>query len=184
MLQSLPIGRWWGIPVFLHWSLLIPLVLFCALPGLGISAFFIVFGSILLHEFGHVWCARREGIGTEAVYLSFLGGLAGLSREPQPVREELIVTAGGPAVNLFLWAGFVFGQKDSGCYGGHCKAGSYSCKSCISSPETASLACKCLRLHGDVVLSDWHTYRNKCKVVILKQRSLCRILALNSSQAP
>lgn len=65
----------------------------------------LVFGCILLHEFGHILMARRFGIRTPEVLLSPIGGLARLERMPEEPRQELLVALAGPAVTLALAAG-------------------------------------------------------------------------------
>ena len=39
------------------------------------------FGSILLHELGHAWVARRNGIGISSIQLWIFGGMARMDRE-------------------------------------------------------------------------------------------------------
>jgi len=63
----------------------------------------ILFGSILLHELGHAFAARRVGGDCDRVVLWPLGGLA-FCRTPNFWHAKLIVSAGGPAVNLVLAA--------------------------------------------------------------------------------
>jgi stage IV sporulation protein FB len=62
----------------------------------------LVFGCILLHEFGHIVMARRFGIRTPDVLLSPIGGMARLERMPEEPKQELLVALAGPAVTLAI----------------------------------------------------------------------------------
>ena len=105
---SLKVGRIWGIEIRLHWIFL----LWAAFELLrrdrfgGTSNVLIylgfLFSAVLLHEFGHCFAARRVGGSADSVLLWPLGGLA-LVTIPQRPREQFLVAAGGPAVNLILW---------------------------------------------------------------------------------
>ena len=105
---SLKVGRIWGIEVRLHWIFL----LWAAFELLGrerdggAAATFeylgFLFLSVLLHEFGHCFAARRVGGSADSVLLWPLGGLAQVTIPDRP-REQLLVAAGGPLVNLTLW---------------------------------------------------------------------------------
>jgi len=64
------------------------------------------FGSILLHELGHAFAARRHGIGTLSIQLWIFGGVAQLDRDSDSPRSEFEVAAAGPAVTLGLIAVF------------------------------------------------------------------------------
>jgi len=63
---------------------------------------FLFFGSILLHELGHAFAARREGIGVTGVELVFFGGYTQQARESRTPGEEFRVTAAGPAATLAI----------------------------------------------------------------------------------
>ncbi len=70
---------------------------------------FTLFFTILLHEFGHCFAARRVGGDAEEIILWPLGGLA-LCHAPLLPRSQFIVAAGGPLVTLVIlvvsWIGF------------------------------------------------------------------------------
>ncbi|HVR75078.1 MAG TPA: hypothetical protein VMT52_12125 [Planctomycetota bacterium] len=65
---------------------------------LGIS---LMFGSILLHELGHCFAARRVGGAADDVLLWPLGGLA-YCHVPDYWKAHLAVAAGGPLVTLAI----------------------------------------------------------------------------------
>jgi len=61
------------------------------------------FGSILLHELGHAFVARRNGIGISQVQLWIFGGMARMDREADSPGVEARVALGGPAVTLMIF---------------------------------------------------------------------------------
>ena len=116
MQWSITLGSIGGIAVRLHVTFLLLLVWIgvghyvaggpvAAVTGL----LFIlsIFGSVLLHEFGHAIAARRFGVHTPDITLLPIGGVARLERIPDKPREELIVALAGPAVNVVI-AGFIY----------------------------------------------------------------------------
>ena len=60
-----------------------------------------IFASVLLHELGHALTARSLGVRIVSIVMYPIGGVARLASQPAP-REELWITAAGPAVNLVL----------------------------------------------------------------------------------
>ena len=105
----------WGVPVSLHWTLL----LFASGlvgGGLGVSLFsgnlwvvgaivimlLIAFGSILLHELGHVMVARFYGVPTQSISLHVFGSTS-LFKDPilKPSRQ-FVISIAGPLVNVLL----------------------------------------------------------------------------------
>jgi Zn-dependent protease len=61
------------------------------------------FGSILLHELGHAFVARRNGIGILSIQLWIFGGMARMDREADSPGVEARVGLAGPAVTLAIF---------------------------------------------------------------------------------
>jgi len=92
-----------GIKVKIHWTF----YLFALLIGIysGFSYFILlcmVYGSVLLHEFGHALMARRYGIHTSVITLLPIGGVASLEHIPREPIQEFMITIAGPLVNIVI----------------------------------------------------------------------------------
>jgi Zn-dependent protease len=112
MKWSWRLGKFAGIDVYLHATF----VLFIAWIALthwmsghdvgamvsGTAFILALFGSVLLHEFGHALTARKYGIRTRNIMLLPIGGIAQLERMPSEPRQELTVALAGPAVNAVI----------------------------------------------------------------------------------
>jgi Zn-dependent protease len=63
------------------------------------------FVAILLHELGHAWVARRNGLQVLGIELWMLGGLTRTSGDVRTPGPEFRVAAAGPAVTLLVIVG-------------------------------------------------------------------------------
>lgn len=117
MKWSWKLGKFAGIDVNLHltfvlfiaWIALVQLVGGHGFEAMlsGVAFMLALFGSVLLHEFGHALTARKYGIGTRDITLLPIGGISRLERMPDQPKQELAVTLAGPAVNIGI-AGALF----------------------------------------------------------------------------
>ena len=122
---SVSLGRIFGIPVGINWSVLVIATLIALLFGLGpmprevapglpdgvyvlagVVAAVLFLGSILAHELGHAVVARSRGVEVEGITLWLLGGVARLGGEAPSPRAELRIAAVGPLSSGLLAALF------------------------------------------------------------------------------
>ena len=57
----------------------------------GVVFIGLLFLCVLLHEFGHIFAARRYGVQTPDVILLPIGGVERLERVPEEPAQELVV---------------------------------------------------------------------------------------------
>ena len=118
MKWSWKLGKFAGIDVYLHATFVLLLVWIGLIHWMtghsleavlsGIEFMLALFGSVLLHEFGHALTARTFGIGTRDITLLPIGGISRIERMPEKPWEELVVVLAGPAVNVVI-AAVLFG---------------------------------------------------------------------------
>lgn len=104
--NAVSIGSVLGIPIRLHISLLIVIVLLSLFSGAGPLAILVlaagIFGSVALHELGHSVVARTKGGYIHEIVLYPFGGAAKISNIPKRPEDEIMVALAGPAVSLAL----------------------------------------------------------------------------------
>lgn len=110
MFGNMLLGRWFGIPVYIHWTFwLLPLWIILAPPagaplGFILALLFAVVGCVVLHEFGHALTARGFGIRTRDITMYPIGGVASLERMSERAGEEFVIAIAGPLVNVAIAA--------------------------------------------------------------------------------
>ena len=125
MRQSIRLGRIAGIPVGMHWSVLVIVALItdvlaasvlpAVIPHLsaGLDWTVAVTGAVLFvaalaaHEIAHAIVARHCGVQVRSITLWMLGGIAELEADPPTARADLLIAIAGPATSIA--AGIVFG---------------------------------------------------------------------------
>ncbi|MEU8006694.1 site-2 protease family protein [Catellatospora sp. NPDC049111] len=132
MRPTLRLGTIAGIPVGVHWSVLLIMLLLgqglatavlpAGAPGGSTGAYWIValavtvlfLGSLLAHELSHAIVARHYGVSVRRITLWLLGGMAELESEPPHARADLLVALAGPLASL--GAAALFGAAAGGLY--------------------------------------------------------------------
>jgi Zn-dependent protease/CBS domain-containing protein len=122
---NITLGRVGGIEVRLNWSWLVIFALIVwslaagvfpsQNPGLSdgaylamaVAAAVLFFASLLLHELGHAWQARREGMEIDGITLWLFGGVAQFKGLFPGAGAEFRIAVAGPLVSLGLGVGFV-----------------------------------------------------------------------------
>jgi Zn-dependent protease len=123
--SSLTLGRIAGIRIGVHWSWLVvfALIVWTLSEGvfdatnpdlsggtritIAVIASVLFFVSVLLHELGHAFQARRERIEIEGITLWLFGGVATLRGGFQSAGAEFRIAVAGPIVSLVLGILFV-----------------------------------------------------------------------------
>jgi Zn-dependent protease/CBS domain-containing protein len=131
MKASLKVARIFGIPIYLHVTLLLILPLFAAsfafttstiwifkegygnlalddygLLALGVLAAIILFISILVHELAHSYVALRKGYTITGITLFIFGGVSQIGKTPDRAPGEALMAFVGPASSLVIGAVF------------------------------------------------------------------------------
>jgi Zn-dependent protease/CBS domain-containing protein len=112
MTWSFQIGKLFGIPLRVHLTFLLLVVLVAATPtgmyGLGrmASMFFVIalFACVVVHELAHSLVARKYGVPVRYIILLPIGGVAMMERMPDDPHQEFNVAVAGPLTSLAVGA--------------------------------------------------------------------------------
>ena len=122
---NIRLGRFGGVEIRVNWSWLVILALIVwsltdgvfpsQNPGLSrgvhlamaIVAALLFFASLLLHELGHSWQARREGVEIDGITLWLFGGVSQFKTRFPSAGAEFRIAVAGPLVSLILGVVFV-----------------------------------------------------------------------------
>jgi Zn-dependent protease len=130
MRATMRLGKVAGIPIGVHWSVLVIMLLLAqglamsVLPtsaagyavllywtvALAVAAVFMA--SLLAHELAHALVARHYGVRVRRITLWLLGGVAELDGQAPNPRGDFLIAASGPGTSLAL--GVVFAGASIG----------------------------------------------------------------------
>lgn len=106
---SLPLGRVLGIPLRVHASFFLLVLLVLTTAGqveggapAALAWLVLVFACVLLHELAHSAVARRRGVEVNEILLLPIGGVSRMAGLPDSARDELAIAAAGPLASLGL----------------------------------------------------------------------------------
>jgi stage IV sporulation protein FB len=100
---SFSLGTWWRTHVRVSWFfplILVALVIRLGLP-LGVTCCLLLFVSVIVHEFFHVFGARLTGGEASEILIWPAGGLAYTQPGPS-FRSEFLTIAAGPLANVLI----------------------------------------------------------------------------------
>jgi len=116
MRWSIGIGKIFGIQFRIHLTFIL-LLFFIFMSGLSqygpeksfVAVLFIcaVFITVLIHEITHSLIARRYGKEARSITLLPIGGVAAMEEMPEKPMQEILMSAGGPLINLVI-AGILY----------------------------------------------------------------------------
>ncbi|MBI4437369.1 M50 family metallopeptidase [Candidatus Uhrbacteria bacterium] len=108
-----------GVPIRIHYSFL-PLIFLFPITtssilvqnglgdsyllsvAIGLIYLFAIIGSLLVHEFAHVLCARLFGIQTMSVTINVAGAFTKFRSLAQTPKEKAFIAVSGPLASLLL----------------------------------------------------------------------------------
>ncbi len=109
---ALSLGKPFGIKVKVHWTflLLIAWIVIVSMsrgletPQILMHIVFVLalFVCVVLHELGHSLTAIKFGGNVTGITLLPIGGMAHMTKMPEEPKEEFLVSAAGPLVNIVI----------------------------------------------------------------------------------
>ena len=101
------IGSIYGVPIELHWTFIVMMLLALAISVNLFIIFVLLFVCVFLHELAHSVTAIRNNISVKKIILYPLGGGSMIDMDEVPPKLEFMIAIAGP-VSSFLLA-FIFG---------------------------------------------------------------------------
>ncbi|MEA1893734.1 MAG: site-2 protease family protein [Euryarchaeota archaeon] len=135
MKTSVQIGKVMGMPIKIHISFLLVLVLFpvifakdaefgfadvASAPlrySLALTLIILLCSCVLLHELGYSGVAMRYGLKIRSITLIILGGIAAMDNIPRDPHAEMRIAIAGPLVALTIWVLCYLAHLGLGSYG-------------------------------------------------------------------
>ncbi len=127
MRWSWKVGKIAGIELYIHATFLFLIIWVVIQQWLqfhttnavidGVAFILVLFGCVVLHEFGHALTARHYGFPTKDIVLLPIGGVSRFEKMPDKPWQEFWVAIAGPCVNvaiaaiLFLWLALTSGLR-------------------------------------------------------------------------
>jgi len=96
-----------GIPLYLHWSWFLLVGFFALHGGLALLVVLTAFVIVVLHEYGHCLMAKYLNIPVKDVILTPLGGMARIRLVNLTAKNEFLIAAAGPLVNVLFVLGLI-----------------------------------------------------------------------------
>jgi Zn-dependent protease/CBS domain-containing protein len=114
MKWSFQIGTLFGIPIRLHVTFLLLLLVFTVgakgggiqIYPVGLIMVALLFGCVLVHELCHSLVAVRKGVPVTSITLLPIGGMAEMATLPEEPVDEVQIAVAGPLAS-FILAGFI-----------------------------------------------------------------------------
>jgi Zn-dependent protease len=118
MRQSIRLGRIAGIPVGMHWTVVVIIALITdilaasVLPAViphqatglywmvAVAGALVFVAALAAHEIAHAIVARHWGVQVRSITLWMLGGIAELDGDPPTAKADLQIAIAGPAASL------------------------------------------------------------------------------------
>lgn len=96
-----------GVPFLIHWSAAFLLILFLSFDLVGgLWKMIILLGSLLFHEYGHVYAAKKLGYAPGYVMLHGAGAFAYINQDInfyKSAKDTAVIAGAGPLASLVLW---------------------------------------------------------------------------------
>lgn len=103
LLARLYVGSYMGVPTYLHWSTFIMFGLFLLAHNEVLALqYVLLLLSVLVHELGHCYFAKKYNMEVSSITLSPIGGVAGVHMGIPEPTSEFVMTAAGPLTSLAL----------------------------------------------------------------------------------